>query len=171
MANVYYAKDADPSLIAGRKVAIVGYGSQGHAHALNLADSGVDVRVALRPGSSSAAKAEAAGLRVVTVEEAAQEADLVMILLPDTTQAAVYDTQIAPYLNPGDAVFFAHGFNIRYELIRPAAGIDVGAAGLTVMVAGDPDRLDDFEDLMRPYGITEIQRTGRVALPKMRKAS
>ena len=126
MANVYYAKDADPSLIAGRKVAIVGYGSQGHAHALNLADSGVDVRVALRPGSSSAAKAAAAGLRVVTVEEAAQEADLVMILLPDTTQAAVYDTQIAPYLNPGDAVFFAHGFNIRYELIRPAAGIDVG---------------------------------------------
>jgi ketol-acid reductoisomerase len=126
MANVYYAKDADPALIAGRKVAIVGYGSQGHAHALNLADSGVDVRVALRDGSSSKAKAEAAGLRVVSVADAAREADLVMILLPDTEQAAVYERDIAPNLNPGDAVFFAHGFNIRYGLIKPAAGIDVG---------------------------------------------
>jgi ketol-acid reductoisomerase len=126
MANVYYAKDADPALIAGRKVAIVGYGSQGHAHALNLADSGVDVRVALRDGSSSKAKAEAAGLRVVSVADAAREADLVMILLPDTEQAAVYERDIAPNLNPGDAVFFAHGFNIRYGLIKPAADIDVG---------------------------------------------
>jgi ketol-acid reductoisomerase len=126
MANVYYAKDADPGLIAGRKVAIVGYGSQGHAHAQNLADSGIDVRVALREGSSSKAKAEAAGLRVVPVAQAAQEADLVMILLPDTEQAAVYEASIAPYLNPGDALFFAHGFNIRFGLITPAAGIDVG---------------------------------------------
>ena len=126
MANVYYAKDADPGLIAGRKVAIVGYGSQGHAHAQNLADSGVDVRVALREGSSSKAKAEAAGLRVVPVAQAAQEADLVMILLPDTEQAAVYEASIAPYLNPGDALFFAHGFNIRFGLITPAEGIDVG---------------------------------------------
>ena len=126
MANVYYAKDADPGLIAGRKVAIVGYGSQGHAHAQNLADSGVDVRVALREGSSSKAKAEAAGLRVVPVAQAAQEADLVMILLPDTEQAAVYEASIAPYLNPGDALFFAHGFNIRFGLIKPAGGIDVG---------------------------------------------
>ena len=126
MANVYYAKDADPGLIAGRKVAIVGYGSQGHAHAQNLADSGVDVRVALRDGSSSKAKAEAAGLRVVPVAQAAQEADLVMILLPDTEQAAVYDASIAPYLNPGNALFFAHGFNIRFGLIQPADGIDVG---------------------------------------------
>ena len=126
MANVYYAKDADPGLIAGRKVAIVGYGSQGHAHAQNLADSGVDVRVALRDGSSSKAKAEAAGLRVVPVAQAAQEADLVMILLPDTEQAAVYEASIAPYLNPGDALFFAHGFIIRFGLITPAEGIDVG---------------------------------------------
>ena len=126
MANVYYAKDADPGLIAGRKVAIVGYGSQGHAHAQNLADSGVDVRVALREGSSSKAKAEAAGLRVVPVAQAAQEADLVMILLPDTEQAAVYEASIAPHLNPGDALFFAHGFNIRFGLITPAEGIDVG---------------------------------------------
>jgi len=126
MANVYYAKDADPGLIAGRKVAIVGYGSQGHAHAQNLADSGVDVRVALRDGSSSKAKAEAAGLRVVSVEDAAREADLVMILLPDTEQAAVYDASIAPHLSSGDAVFFAHGFNIRFGLITPDAGLDVG---------------------------------------------
>ncbi|HEY2427951.1 MAG TPA: ketol-acid reductoisomerase, partial [Acidimicrobiales bacterium] len=122
----YYEKDADPGIISGRKVAIIGYGSQGHAHALNLADSGVDVRVALREGSSSKAKAEAAGLRVVSVADAAREADLVMILLPDTEQAAVYDSDIAPHLNPGDAVFFAHGFNIRFGLIKPAAGIDVG---------------------------------------------
>ena len=126
MANVYYAKDADPGLIAGRKVAIVGYGSQGHAHAQNLADSGVDVRVGLREGSSSKAKAEAAGLRVMSVADAAREADLVMILLPDTEQASVYENDIAPNLNAGDAVFFAHGFNIRFELIKPGESIDVG---------------------------------------------
>jgi ketol-acid reductoisomerase len=126
MANVYYAKDADPGLIAGRKVAIMGYGSQGHAHALNLSDSGVDVRVGLREGSSSKAKAEAAGLRVTSMAKAAEEADLIMILLPDTEQAAAYDTYIAPNLQPGDAIFFAHGFNIRFELIKPPAGVDVG---------------------------------------------
>jgi ketol-acid reductoisomerase len=126
MANVYYAKDADPGLIAGRKVAILGYGSQGHAHALNLSDSGVDVRVGLREGSSSVAKAEAAGLRVVSIDQAAQEADLIMILLPDTEQAAIYAESIEPHLQPGDALFFAHGLNIRFGLITPPEGIDVG---------------------------------------------
>ena len=124
MANVYYEKDADPSLVASRKVAIVGYGSQGHAHALNLKDSGVDVRVGLREGSSSKAKAEAAGLRVVSVDQAAAEADLVMMLLPDTEQRDVYEQSIAPNLNGGDAIFFAHGFNIRFGQIKPAEGID-----------------------------------------------
>src|SRR5436309_2885918 len=125
MANVYYEKDADPALIASRKVAIIGYGSQGHAHALNLKDSGVDVRIGLREGSSSKAKAEAAGLRVVPIDQAAAEADLIMMLLPDTEQRDVYEQSIAPNLNGGDALFFAHGFNIRFEQIKPAADIDV----------------------------------------------
>jgi ketol-acid reductoisomerase len=126
MASIYYEKDADANLIAARKVAVIGYGSQGHAHALNLADSGVDVRVGLREGSASAAKAEAAGLPVTTIEAAASEADLVMILLPDTEQKAVYETQIEPNLSEGDALFFAHGFNIRFGQIRPPKGVDVG---------------------------------------------
>src|ERR687885_432423 len=126
MANVYYEKDADPALIASRKVAVIGYGSQGHAHALNLKDSGIDVRVGLRDGSSSRGKAEAAGLRVTSIAQAASEADLVMILLPDTEQKAVYEADIEPNLADGDALFFAHGFNIRFGLIRPPGGVDVG---------------------------------------------
>ena len=126
MANVYYEKDADAGLIGSRKVAVIGYGSQGHAHALNLMDSGVDVRVGLREGSGSWAKAEAAGLRVTTIAQATSEADLVMILLPDTEQAAVYEAEIEPNLTDGDALFFAHGLNIRFGHINPGPGIDVG---------------------------------------------
>ena len=125
MAKLYYESDADASLIQGRKVAVIGYGSQGHAHALNLAESGVDVRVGLREGSKSKAKAEEAGLRVLSVAEAAAEADLVMMLLPDTEQASVYEAEIAPSLREGDALFFAHGFNIRFEQIVPPPGVDV----------------------------------------------
>ena len=126
MANVYYEKDADRSLIGGRKVAILGYGSQGHAHALNLKDSGVDVRVGLREGSSSKAKAEDAGLKVVSPAEAAAEADLIMMLLPDTEIGPVYESDVAPNLADGDALFFAHGFNVRFGYVKAPAGVDVG---------------------------------------------
>ena len=125
MANVYYEKDADRSLIADRKVAIIGYGSQGHAHALNLKESGIDVRVGLRDGSGSKAKAEAAGLKVQSIADASAEADLIMILAPDTEQKAIYDADIAPNLNDGDALFFAHGFNVRFDRIKAPAGVDV----------------------------------------------
>jgi len=125
MANVYYEKDADASIIAGRKVAILGYGSQGHAHALNLKDSGVDVRVGLREGSSSAAKASEAGLRVVDVATAAAEADVIMMLLPDTEIGPVYEADVAPALSDGDALFFAHGFNVRFGYVKAPAGVDV----------------------------------------------
>ena len=125
MATLYYEKDADPSLIQGKKVAILGYGSQGHAHALNLMESGVDVRVGLRDGSSSAAKAKEAGLKVTSIAEASAEADVIMVLLPDTEQKAIYDEHIAPNLKDGDCLMFAHGFNIRYGQIVPPAGVDV----------------------------------------------
>ena len=124
-ATVYYEKDADRSLIAGRKVAIIGYGSQGHAHALNLKDSGVDVRVGLREDSSSVKKASEAGLKVTSVAQAAAEADLIMILLPDTEHGPVYDAEIAPHLNPGDALFVSHGFSVRFGEITPPEGVDV----------------------------------------------
>ncbi len=123
--TIYHEADADPSIIQGKKVAVIGYGSQGHAHALNLMDSGVDVRVGLRAGSSSEAAAREAGLNVVSVAQAAREADLIMILIPDEKQAEVYRTEIEPNLAPGNALAFAHGFNIHYGFITPPADVDV----------------------------------------------
>ncbi|HEX2857826.1 MAG TPA: ketol-acid reductoisomerase [Propionibacteriaceae bacterium] len=125
MATMFYDDDADLSIIQGRTVAIIGFGSQGHAHALNLRDSGVDVRVGLLEGSKSRAKAEAQGLRVLTPAEATAEADLIMILAPDQHQRKLYAEQIEPNLQDGDALFFAHGFNIRFGYIKPPAGVDV----------------------------------------------
>jgi ketol-acid reductoisomerase len=125
VAELYYDDDADLSVIAGRKVAIIGYGSQGHAHALNLRDSGVDVRVGLREGSASRAKAEEQGLRVVTPTEAAAEADVIMILAPDQVQRHLYRDEIAPNLTEGKAIVFAHGFNIRFGYITAPEGVDV----------------------------------------------
>ncbi|MHB1446651.1 MAG: ketol-acid reductoisomerase, partial [Acidimicrobiales bacterium] len=125
MAKLYYEKDADPSLISGRKVAVLGYGSQGHAHALNLRDTGVDVVVGLREGSSSKAKAEEAGLKVMSIADASAAADVIMILLPDTEQADIFTADIEPHLKDGDALLFAHGLNIRFGLIKPPAGVDV----------------------------------------------
>src|SRR5438128_2208165 len=125
MATMYYDKDADLSLIQARKVAIIGYGSQGHAHALNLMDSGVSVRVGLPATSRSRAKAQAAGLTVGDVAEVAKWADVVMILIPDTAQGKIYREQIEPNLAPGDMLMFAHGFNIRFGAITARADIDV----------------------------------------------
>jgi len=125
MAELFYDEDADLSIIQGRKVAILGYGSQGHAHALSLRDSGVDVRVGLLPESKSRAKAEEQGLRVVTPAEAAAEADVIMILVPDPIQGDVYKEVVEPNLKAGDALFFGHGLNIRYGFINPPADIDV----------------------------------------------
>jgi ketol-acid reductoisomerase len=124
-AELFYDDDADLSIIQGRKVAVLGYGSQGHAHALSLRDSGVDVRVGLPEGSKSRPKAEEAGLRVVTPAEASAEADVIMVLAPDTAQRTIYANDIAPNLKDGDALLFGHGFNIRYDLIKPPANIDV----------------------------------------------
>jgi len=125
MANVYYEKDADRSLIADRRVAVIGYGSQGHAHALNLKDSGIDVRVGLRDGSSSKAKAEAAGLTVRSIADAVAEADVVMLLGPDTEHKTIFTEHIAPNLADGDALFVAHGFSVRFGQVEAPAGVDV----------------------------------------------
>jgi ketol-acid reductoisomerase len=125
VAEVFYDDDADLSIIQGRKVAVLGYGSQGHAHALSLRDSGVDVRIGLPEGSKSRAKAEQEGLRVLTPSEAAAGADVIMILAPDTVQRKLYEADVAPNLQDGDALFFGHGLNIRFGLISPPAGVDV----------------------------------------------
>ncbi len=124
-AVIYYDDDADLSVLQKRTVAVLGYGSQGHAHALSLRDSGVDVRIGLPEGSRSRAKAEDQGLRVVTPEQAAKEADVIGVLVPDPKQRALYAEAIAPNLNDGDALFFGHGFNIRYGYITAPAGVDV----------------------------------------------
>jgi ketol-acid reductoisomerase len=124
-ANVYYEKDADAALIRGKKVAIIGYGSQGHAHALNLKESGVDVVVGLREGSSSKAKAEAEGLKVMSIADASKYADVIMILAPDTEQKKIYEESIAANLTAGKALAFAHGFNIRFNRIEPPKDVDV----------------------------------------------
>ncbi|HEY9474765.1 MAG TPA: ketol-acid reductoisomerase [Mycobacteriales bacterium] len=124
-AEIFYDDDADLSLVQNRRVAVLGYGSQGHAHALSLRDSGVDVRVGLPEGSRSREKAEAEGLRVLTPAEACAEADLIMVLAPDTVQRGLYAESIAPHLAEGDALFFGHGFNIRFDLITPPPGVTV----------------------------------------------
>jgi ketol-acid reductoisomerase len=123
--EIYYDDDADLTIVQGRKVAVLGYGSQGHAHALSLRDSGVDVRVGLPEGSKSRAKAEDEGLRVLTPAQASAEADLIMVLAPDPAQRSLYAEAIEPNLRDGDAIFFGHGFNIRFGYIKAPAGVDV----------------------------------------------
>jgi ketol-acid reductoisomerase len=125
LAEIFYDKDADLGVIADRHVAVLGFGSQGHAHALSLRDSGVDVRVGLPKESKSREKAENEGLRVLTPEEACEEANVVMVLIPDHLQRALYADAVAPSLVEGDALFFGHGLNIRYGLIEPPEGVDV----------------------------------------------
>ena len=125
MATIYYEKDANPEALKGQKIAVIGYGSQGHAHSLNLKDSGMDVVVGLRDGSPSGDRAKGMGLTVLPVEEAAMVADIVMILIPDDRQAQVYRDSIRPGLKSGNALFFAHGFNIHYNQIVPPADVDV----------------------------------------------
>ncbi len=125
MAVMYYDKDADLSLLNGKNVAVIGYGSQGHAHALNMRESGVNVVIGLHEGSKSRAKAEADGLTVLPVGEAVKQADVVMILIPDTKQAEVYEKEVAANLKPGSMLMFAHGFNIHFGQIKPPANVDV----------------------------------------------
>ena len=123
--EILYDKDVNPEIIQGKKIAIIGYGSQGHAHALNLHDSGCDVRVGLRPESKSPEEAREHGLKVVDIDTAAEEADVVMILIPDEIQAKTYEEHIAPHLHPGDTLAFAHGFNIHYGYIKAPEGVNV----------------------------------------------
>ncbi len=125
MAKIYYDQDADLSLLAGKTIGIVGYGSQGHAHALNLKDSGLNVMVGLYEGSASWARAEAAGLRVATVDAMTRQSDIIFLLAPDQTHKQIYDRSIAPHLTAGKTLMFAHGFNIHYFQIVPPANVDV----------------------------------------------
>ena len=125
MATIYYKEDADIGLLSGKRVGVIGYGSQGHAHALNLRDSGVDVMVGLHAGSASRAKAEAEGLRVADPAETARESDFIMVLAPDTAQSGIYRESIEPHLSAGKTLMFAHGFNIHFGEIKPPADVDV----------------------------------------------
>src|SRR5437867_12896930 len=125
MANVYYQQHANPSLIQSKRVAVIGYGSQGHAHALNMRDSGINVTVACYAGSPSAARAKQDGLPVSTVEQATEASDVVMILIPDETQKKVYKASIEPHLRPGQTLMFAHGFNIHFGQVVPPPLVDV----------------------------------------------
>jgi ketol-acid reductoisomerase len=124
-ATIYYERDADPSALSGQRIAVLGFGSQGHAHAQNLQDSGFDVRVGLREGSSSRAAAEEAGLKVLSIPEAVADSDVAMVVLPDTSQAKVYAEDVAPNLKAGDMLMFAHGFNIHFGTITPPSDVDV----------------------------------------------
>ena len=125
MAKVYYEQDADLKLLEGKRVGVIGYGSQGHAHALNLKDSGVQVSVGLYPGSPSREKAEAAGLTVGTVDDVARDSDILMMLVPDQLQKQVFEDHIAPHMDPGKTLMFAHGFNIHFDQIAAPPGVDV----------------------------------------------
>lgn len=168
MAEMFYDDDADLSVIQGKKVAVIGYGSQGHAHALNLRDSGVDVRVGLAEGSKSKEKAENEGLPVKSVADAVKEADVVVILTPDQVQRTVYAEEIQPNLNEGAALLFGHGFNIRFDYIEPEAGSDVvmvapkgpghlvrreyvDGRGVPVIVAVEQDASGQAWDLAKSY--------------------
>ncbi|WNK19847.1 ketol-acid reductoisomerase [Halomonas piscis] len=148
--RVYYDKDCDLSLIQAKKVAIIGYGSQGHAHANNLKESGVDVTVALREGSSSAAKAEAAGLKVATVAEACKVADVAMVLAPDENQKAIYENEMAPNLKEGATLAFAHGFNVHYNQIEARKDLDV------VMIAPKAPGHTVRSEFVRGGGIPDL---------------
>jgi ketol-acid reductoisomerase len=169
MATIYYDQDADLSLIQGRTVAVLGYGSQGHAHALNLRDSGVDVRVGLREGSRSRQRAEEAGLRVLDTNAAAAEADVIVVLAPDTHQKAMWDAGLADAVSSGDALVFGHGFNIHFGMIQPPADVDVvliapkspghivrrlyeSGQGTPGLVAVQQDATGAAHDLARSYG-------------------
>ena len=168
MTDLYYDDDADLGLLNGKTVAIIGYGSQGHAHALSLRDSGVDVVVGLKEGSSSRAKAEEQGLKVATVAEAAKAGDIVMMLVPDQYQSDVYTAEIAPNLQAGNALFFSHGFNIRFGYIQPPADVDVAMVapkgpghvvrreyeagrGVPALIAVEQDPTGNAKDLALAY--------------------
>jgi ketol-acid reductoisomerase len=166
--DIFYDKDADLSKLGGKTVAILGYGSQGHAHALNLKDSGVDVVVGLRPDSSSRAKAEGAGLEVLDIAEAASRGDVVMVLLPDEKQAEVWEAEISDGIAPGNLLLFAHGFSIHFEQILPPPGVDIGMIapkgpghlvrrqfeegnGVPCLMAVHQDATGDAHDLVLAY--------------------